>query len=107
MSRDKLRVLHAVYCLGRGGAEKLAIDIPNELNNRSDAEALLIAFDKTVEQEYFVKNENYKFCPSQVNLSVLGKDKVELLLRNKQLYFQISSFAMNFIAQFGIRNYVD
>ena len=44
----KLKILHAVYSLGRGGAEKIAIDITNELNKRENIEALLISFGKTV-----------------------------------------------------------
>jgi len=76
MKKEKLRVLHAVYCLGRGGAEKLAIDITRELNKRDDVEAMLISFDKTVDYEYDVSDMNYRFCPAKIRLSLYKKNKI-------------------------------
>ncbi len=76
MKKEKLRVLHAVYCLGRGGAEKLAIDITRELNKRDDVEAMLVSFDKTVDYEYDVSDMNYRFCPAKIRLSLYKKNKI-------------------------------
>lgn len=84
MKKEKLRVLHAVYCLGRGGAEKLAIDITNELNKRDDVEAMLVSFDKTVDYEYDVSDMNYRFCPSNIRLSLYKKNKI-----NTEKYLEV------------------
>ena len=72
MIKKKLKILQAVYCLGRGGAERLAIDITKQLAMRADVEVLLISFDKTVSHEYSTEGVNYKFCPSRINLSITG-----------------------------------
>ncbi|NTW31632.1 MAG: glycosyltransferase [Bacteroidetes bacterium] len=72
----KLKILQAVYCLSRGGAEKLAIDITNELNKRENIEALLVSFDKTEDYEYDISEVNYKYCPSKTELSFFGKNKL-------------------------------
>ena len=76
MNDNKLRVLHAVYCLGRGGAEKLAIDVTRELNKRENVEALLISFGKTANFEYDTDGLNYRYCPSKADLSMFYKDKI-------------------------------
>lgn len=75
---ERLRILQAVYCLGRGGAERLSIDITNELNKRENIEALLISFNKTADYEYSTKNVNYRYCPSEVKLSIIGKNNYTL-----------------------------
>ena len=75
MKNRKLKILQAVYCLGRGGAEKLAIDITRQLASYEDVEVLLISFDKTVDYEYSTEGVNYKFCPANVRLSLLGSSK--------------------------------
>lgn len=71
MKQEQLKILHAVYCLGRGGAEKLAIDITRQLATYDDVEVLLISFDKTVDYEYSTDGINYRFCPADVRLSLL------------------------------------
>jgi glycosyltransferase involved in cell wall biosynthesis len=64
--------------LGRGGAEKLAIEITQELNKRNDVEALLVSFDKTENYVYNTEGLNYKFCPSKVDLSMKKKNRSDL-----------------------------
>ncbi len=78
MENRKLKILQAVYCLGRGGAEKLAIDITRQLASYEDVEVLLISFDKTVDYEYSTEDINYKFCPANVRLSLLGTSQKEI-----------------------------
>lgn len=76
MSTKKLKILQAVYCLGRGGAEKLAVDITYELNKREDVDVMLLSFHKTVDYEYDTTGLNYKYYPSDTKLSVFGKNKL-------------------------------
>ena len=89
----KLRILQAIYCLGRGGAERLAIDITRELNKSDNVEALLISFDKTVNYEYSTDDINYKYCPSSVELSISKKTSVNL----KNYFEVINDFKPNII----------
>jgi len=71
--KEKIRVLQAVYCLERGGAERLTLDIARELTKREDIEVMLVSFDKRVEIEYNPIGIPYQYCPSSVSLSPLGK----------------------------------
>lgn len=85
--REKLRILQAVYCLGRGGAERLSIDITSQLQQIPDMEVLLISFDKTVNHEYSTEGINYLYCPSAVTLrvgkpAILNLDNYRAVLRN-------------------------
>ena len=74
----KLKILQAIYDLGKGGAEKLAIAATNELNSRQNVEALLISFAKNKVNEYSTENVNYQYCPANVQLSILGKNNLQL-----------------------------
>ena len=78
MKNTKLKILQAVYCLGRGGAEKLVIDITRQLATHADVEVLLVSFDRTVDYEYSTEGINYRFCPVSVNLSIIGKSKISI-----------------------------
>jgi len=73
MKKEKIRVLQAVYCLERGGAERLTLDIARELTKREDIEVMLVSFDKRVEIEYNPIGIPYQHCPSSVSLSPFGK----------------------------------
>lgn len=76
MSEKKLKVLQALYCLSRGGAERLAIDITKELNKREGIEARLISFYEGKGAEYDTAGIPYQFCPSSVKLPLMGKNKL-------------------------------
>lgn len=73
-----MKILQIIPNLRKGGAERLILDIVNELSNRKDVEVKLVVFSK--ENAYLSNSENIEV--TQVNtstsLSIYKKNKLEI-----------------------------
>lgn len=61
--------------MGRGGAERLTLDITRELHSRQDIEVKLVSFGKSVDYEYDTSGLDYVYCPTIPEISVLNPNK--------------------------------
>lgn len=83
-----MRVLHVIPSLKKGGAERLVLDICNELNSRKDFSVLLITFRPDNDYEFLTNNINWKTIPSEYIPSLTGGSKVNI----SQLQLEINNF---------------
>ncbi len=74
----ELRILHFIPNLSKGGAERLVIDICNELNNRSGVKVKLVILEDKNEFQILSKNIDIEICPTKISLSVLNKSHIEI-----------------------------
>ena len=72
-----MRVVHVIRSLLKSGAERLCIDICNELKNHNDVECLLIVLDEINEFPELTKDLNIIYCNSKVRPSILGKSLID------------------------------
>ncbi|MBA3648945.1 MAG: glycosyltransferase family 4 protein [Chitinophagales bacterium] len=63
---SNLRILFAINSLARGGAERLALDICNELNSKKGVEQMLIVFNKQNDYPEITKDLPVCYCNSKV-----------------------------------------
>lgn len=68
-----LRVVHIIPNLKKGGAERLCLDICNELHKNQDIELLLINFHVDNAYSFLTENLNRKVVSSFVIPSIIGK----------------------------------
>lgn len=73
----KLRVLHIIPSLNKGGAERITLDICKSLANREDCEVLLVLMRDDISYE-IPTNLAYQITSSRVQLSVWKKNKFKL-----------------------------
>lgn len=66
-----MRIIQSVYCIGRGGAETLTVDICTELQRRSGIEVKLVSFAKQVAYELDVSHLDFSYFPTAINFSPL------------------------------------
>lgn len=90
---SKLKVLHVIPSLAKGGAERLAIDICNYLSKDKDTEVKLLTFRDTNAYQYLADDLPWSVVPASVTPSISGKWKVEI---GKYLDF-VSEFAPDII----------
>ena len=84
-----MKILHIIPNLSKGGAERLVIDICNELNNQPEAEVKLITFFKENEYPFLTKNIDWEIIPSKFIPSITKKVTIEIdLLQRKINAFQ-------------------
>ena len=74
---SKLRVLHVIPSLQKGGAERLTLDICKALNDSGEAVSLLVSLSPVnhYSDEY---NQDIKYCNSKVIPSLSSKPKIEI-----------------------------
>jgi len=75
---NKIKILHVIPALKKGGAERLALDICNELNKREQVEVRMLHFNDTNEYVYLSANLNRTVIDAKVIPSLLGEDTFEL-----------------------------
>ena len=75
---EKLRIVHAIPSLGKGGAERLVIDICNELHKRKDIDYRLVIFKEINEYESLSSQLNIVYCNVQVHSFLLQNKKNDL-----------------------------
>ena len=72
-----MRVLHIIPSLNKGGAERMCLDICNELNSRSDIDLCLVSFRKNSYYPFLTKSIDWKVIPSSVLPSVFKPWQIE------------------------------
>ncbi len=70
----RYRILFVIPTLKKGGAERLLLNIVNELQKRSDFECLVVTMYEGTDYPELTKTLNIVNCTSQVKLSVLKKN---------------------------------
>lgn len=73
---EKIKILHVISSLKKGGAERLVLDICNEFNNIKDLEVRLLNFIDENEYVYLSNNINRVVVNAQVIPSISGRDKI-------------------------------
>ncbi|MBK8805295.1 MAG: glycosyltransferase family 4 protein [Bacteroidales bacterium] len=74
----KFKILHIIPSLQKGGAERLVLDICNELHSRAEIEVCLIIFRNINEYKSLTDNIIFKIIPSRVIPSLSGKATIEI-----------------------------
>lgn len=69
------RILHIIPRLRKGGAERLCLDICNELQKRNDVQVRLITFSDENAYQFLTKSLDWKIIPASVKLSVFHKNQ--------------------------------
>lgn len=90
---NKLRILHIIPNLKKGGAERLVLDICNELNKRPDVIIKLITFSAENEYQFLSKTIDWEVVPAFVKLSLRKKNQYHV----KDLQKAIEEFQPNVI----------
>lgn len=72
-----MRILHVIPNLRKGGAERLAINICQEIQENGH-EVCLVTFEEHNDYQFITKSINHKIIPSRVDFSILGKDRYEI-----------------------------
>jgi glycosyltransferase involved in cell wall biosynthesis len=80
-----LKILHIIPNLGKGGAERLVLDICNQLYKTHGVEVKLICFSDKNEYPSLAVADYIKVIPASVNLSVLGKNSFKIEGLQKEL----------------------
>ncbi len=69
------RILLIIPRLRKGGAERLCLDICNELQKRNDVQVRLITFSDENAYPFLTKSLDWKIIPASVKLSVFHKNQ--------------------------------
>jgi glycosyltransferase involved in cell wall biosynthesis len=67
-----MKILYLIPSLAKGGAERLTIDICNELQNMPNIHAKLITFHETNTYDFLTEKLDWEIIPSKVSPSVFG-----------------------------------
>jgi len=70
-----IKVLHIIPNLRKGGAERLVLDICNELTNREGVVVKLITFTDQNEYSFLTQNIDWEVVPASIRLSLTKKNK--------------------------------
>lgn len=88
-----LRILHIIPRLNKGGAERLCLDICNQLQKHNDVQVRLISFSDENNYPFLTENIDWQVVPASVRLSVLHKN----VLNVEALQKAIDDFAPDVI----------
>lgn len=88
-----MKIIHIIPNLKKGGAERLVIDICNNLNKQKDCKVKLITFRHDNSYSFLTNDLDWEVIPSSVQLSITGKSFIEV----KQLQKAIDSFQPDII----------
>lgn len=80
-----MRILHIIPSLNKGGAERLVLNICNELTNHPKVEVMLITFRAENAYQFLTETINWKVIPSRVSPSLSGKMNVNVLKLQKTI----------------------
>jgi glycosyltransferase involved in cell wall biosynthesis len=69
-----MKVIQIIPRIRKGGAERIVLDICNELSKRQGVEVLLITFNDDNGYPFLTDNLNWKVVPSSINLSMWHKN---------------------------------
>lgn len=73
-----LKILHIIPSLRKGGAERLVLDICNELHQRPGVEVCLVTFRDENEYSFLCNDINLQVIPSRAVPSITGKPSVQI-----------------------------
>ena len=73
-----LKILHIIPNLRKGGAERLVLDICNELGKREGVAVKLITFTGQNEYKFLIQNIDWEVVPASVKLSLRKKNSFEI-----------------------------
>ena len=73
-----MNILHIIPNLTKGGAERICLDIANEIQSRKEHNYLLVLLDEENEYQELSSNTNLKVTSSKLKLKVFGKDNNDL-----------------------------
>lgn len=73
-----LKVLYIIPRLLKGGAERLCLDICNQLHNRSDVQVKLITFSVENAYPFLTENIDWQVIASQVKLSMHRRNQIQI-----------------------------
>lgn len=80
-----MRILHIIPSLNKGGAERLVLNICNELSKHQNVEVMLITFRDENAYQFLTETINWKVIPSYVSPSLSGKMNVNVLELQKTI----------------------
>lgn len=69
-----MHILHIIPRLNKGGAERLCLDICNQLQKRDDVQIRLITFSEENHYPFLTENLDWQVVPASVQLSVFHKN---------------------------------
>ncbi|MFL5753986.1 MAG: glycosyltransferase family 4 protein [Bacteroidia bacterium] len=78
MAGPELRIMHIIPNLGKGGAERLTLDICRELSLREGLRVMLLVLDEKNEYKFLSEGLQIQYCTSYVKSSLSGKSQVDL-----------------------------
>lgn len=73
-----LKIIHIIPSLRKGGAERMVLDICNELQNRWDVKVKLVVLHPENEYEFLSKNIDIELCNSRVSPSLSKSHFVDI-----------------------------
>ena len=73
-----MRIIQIIPRIRKGGAERIVLDICNELSKRDGVEVLLITFSDDNGYPFLTDNLNWKVVPSSISLSMLHKNVLNI-----------------------------
>jgi glycosyltransferase involved in cell wall biosynthesis len=88
-----LKILHIIPTLAKGGAERLVLDICNQLSKTNQVEVKLVIFRNEVKYDISDYTFQLKVIPSKISLSLIRKAKFEV----SELEKFISNYQPNII----------
>lgn len=88
-----MKIIHVIPNLRKGGAERLVLNICNQLHTHTRHEVLLITFSADNAYEFLTGDINWKVVPSDVVPSISGKAHIDVA----ELQQTISSFQPDII----------
>jgi glycosyltransferase involved in cell wall biosynthesis len=80
-----MKILHIIPNLKKGGAERLVLDICNELQKREGVIVKLITFKPDNEYEFLSENIDWEVVPAFVELSLVRKNIIQVELLQKAI----------------------
>lgn len=73
-----MRILHIIPRLRKGGAERLCLDICNQLQKRDGVQIRLITFSEENHYSFLTENLDWQVVPASVQLSVFHKNVLNI-----------------------------
>lgn len=73
-----MKILHVIPALRKGGAERILIDICNELKRREDINVRILAFEEGNDYAFLCDQLDISYCKVRIQLSLTRKSIVEL-----------------------------
>ena len=74
-----MKILHIIPTLAKGGAERLVLDICNELQTKKNQRVSLVTFSSINDYQSLSENIDYQVVPSRFTPSVLSKSTTDLV----------------------------